>query len=246
MRYSTEKIGNIIKKCREERKMTQDTLGGKIGVSGKQISNYEKGKLPPPTDVLFNLCDVFDCELGYLLGEESYSEGTQFYTAISQKMGLSTKAIKSVIGIIEKEKSRLNFEKHKYGEILDKLLQSDKLFELLEAISNLEKLYNKCISQMKNKEKIPDILEQKYKKETLDKAWEYWDVSEHDDNLPDFTDMEIEAIKDVNGVFDDLYDADQTINDTKSKIKYSRFLIQEALTLLLEELYPINNIFIYD
>ncbi len=240
MKYSTEKIGNMIKSCREERKMTQEELGRKVGVTGKQISNYEKGKLTPPTDVLFSLCDVFDCELGYLLGEDSYSEGTQFFTIASMKMGLSTTAIKSIIGIVEKEKSRLNFENYKYGEILDKFLRSERLYDLIEAISKLEKLYNEYNVKSANKESIPDSLEQKYKKDTLDKAWDNWDVSEYDEDPPDFTKEEIEAIGDVNNVLDQLYDADCSINETKSSIKYSRFLIQEALTLLLEELYPIK------
>lgn len=240
MRYSTEKIGNIIKKCRKNRKMTQAALGRKIGMTGKQISNYEKGKLIPPTDMLFNLCDVFDCELGYLLGEESYSQGTQLYTAISKEMGLSINAINSVTDIIKQEKSRLNFEKHKYSEILDKFLQSDKLFDLIEAISKLEKLYNKYNTQLTNKERIPESLEQKYKKDTLDKVWAYCDVSQYDNDLPSFTNEEIEAIKDVNSVLDGLYAADCAIEETKSDIKYCRFLIQEELTLLLEELYPMK------
>lgn len=236
MKYSTEKIGNIIKLCREERKMTQDTLGRKVGVSGKQISNYEKGKLAPPTDVLFRLCDEFDCELGYLLGEDSYSEGTQFLTIASKKMGLSTTAIKSIIGIVEKEKSRSNFKNYKYGEILDKLLQSDKLFDLIEIISKFENLYNEYIPQLENKNKILYSLEEKYKKDTLDKAWDNWDVSEYDDDLPSFTEEEIKAINDVNN----LIDVDHTTNEIKYDMKYKQFLIQETLTLLLEELYPIK------
>lgn len=231
----------MIKSYREERKMTQEELGRKVGVTGKQISNYEKGKLTPPTDVLFNLCDVFDRELGYLLGEENYFKGTQFFTIASKKMGLSTTAIKSTIGIVEKEKSRLNFENHKYGKILDKVLRYDKLFDMIETISKFEKLYNEYNIKKANKERIPDSLEQKYNKDTLDKAWENYDVSEHDEILPDFTQEEIAAIGDVNNVIDQLYDADCSINRTVSSIKYSRFLTQEALTLLLEELYPINQ-----
>lgn len=243
MRYSAEVIGKNIKTCREMLKPTdrsQEALGKKIGVTGKQISNYEKGKLIPPTDILFKLCEVFDCELGYLLGEEQYSQGTQLYTAISKEMGLNTDAVKSIIGIKSMEESRLNFEKHRYMNILNQLLQANKFIDLLQTISKLEKFYIKCNDQLKDKEKLPESLEQKYKKETLEKAWENWDVSEYDYNLPSFTTEEIEAINDVNSVIDDLYDADCAINKTKSDMKYCRFLIQETLTLLLQELYPIK------
>lgn len=44
-------------------------LGDKLGVSGKQISNYESGALMPPMDILIKLCEVYECELEFLLNE---------------------------------------------------------------------------------------------------------------------------------------------------------------------------------
>ena len=70
MKYSAEVTGKIIKKERDNRCWSQKTLGDKLGVSGKQISNYESGVLMPPMDILIEMCEVFDCELGYILNEE--------------------------------------------------------------------------------------------------------------------------------------------------------------------------------
>ena len=51
MRYDLEKIGKTIHQERDKLKWTQVKLGKKLGVSGKQISNYENGKLLPPQDI---------------------------------------------------------------------------------------------------------------------------------------------------------------------------------------------------
>ena len=47
MNYSPEIIGNKIKEQRSKKKWSQDTLGKKLNMSGKQISNYEKAILTP-------------------------------------------------------------------------------------------------------------------------------------------------------------------------------------------------------
>ena len=68
MQYDLQKIGRII---REERKKhntwTQEKFGAMLGVTGKQVSNYENGKLLPPQDILLKMAELFNCEYGYLL-----------------------------------------------------------------------------------------------------------------------------------------------------------------------------------
>ena len=53
MKYNKEQIGNIIKNERKNRGLSQNELGELIFVSGKQVSQYEKGALFPPLSVLF-------------------------------------------------------------------------------------------------------------------------------------------------------------------------------------------------
>lgn len=43
MKYNKEQIGNIIKNERKNRGLSQNELGELIFVSGKQVSQYEKG-----------------------------------------------------------------------------------------------------------------------------------------------------------------------------------------------------------
>ena len=79
MNDKPELLGKMIKKRRKGKKMTQEALAEKVGVSAKQISSYENGHQYPPMDMLFKLCEVLDCDLGYLLGQEDYNKYYRAY-----------------------------------------------------------------------------------------------------------------------------------------------------------------------
>lgn len=53
-------IGNQIKNLRLKLNMSQDRFGKRIGLSGKTISAYEKGKINPALAVLERISDEFD------------------------------------------------------------------------------------------------------------------------------------------------------------------------------------------
>ena len=75
MNHYPEKISKNIKTERLKRGWSQAKLGKYLGVSGKQISNYENedtNKCTPPIDILLKMCDLFECDLGYLIGEDKY------------------------------------------------------------------------------------------------------------------------------------------------------------------------------
>jgi len=53
-------IGNQIKILRLKLNMSQDRFGKKIGVSGKTVSAYEKGKINPALTVLEKISEEFN------------------------------------------------------------------------------------------------------------------------------------------------------------------------------------------
>jgi transcriptional regulator with XRE-family HTH domain len=53
---------------REQLKLTQDDIAGKIGVSKKQVSAWETGSAEPRTDSLIALARLFSVSTDYLLG----------------------------------------------------------------------------------------------------------------------------------------------------------------------------------
>ena len=142
MKYSSEQIGEIIKKERRKRGWSQAKLGEKIGLSDKQISKYEKGlsKPTPSVETLFKLCEIFDCELGYLLGEKGYSCGTKINTDIVATTGLSLEAIHSIqelTGVIESVFFR-SYETNKIRFIINNFFTSNSFFELFECLLHLD------------------------------------------------------------------------------------------------------------
>lgn len=62
-------IGNRIKQCRLEKKMTQKQLGKIMGVSETLISQYERGQRNPKIDQLRKIADALNVSYNYLVTE---------------------------------------------------------------------------------------------------------------------------------------------------------------------------------
>lgn len=60
---------NRIKEERAASGFSLEELGERIGRSRQTISLWEQGKSSPSVQDLENLCDVFDCDYGYLVGD---------------------------------------------------------------------------------------------------------------------------------------------------------------------------------
>lgn len=101
MKYNPEKIGKRIKAERKAiilngRKMTQDDLieylHPHIRLSRNSLSAIENGEIEYCSlKLLLLLCELFNCELGYLLGE--YDCKTHEATSVKNQTGLSGKAV---------------------------------------------------------------------------------------------------------------------------------------------------------
>lgn len=154
MKYSAEVTGKIIKNERDNRGWSQKTLGDKLGVSGKQISNYESGALIPPMDILIKMCEVFECELGFILNEESYADGTKLMTAIKDKLGIDSASVNTLTHITGREKSCINFgyESENNRRILNMFLSSSAFGYFYECLSDLDRMVEqrkKCGKSLK-------------------------------------------------------------------------------------------------
>lgn len=66
--YSTDNIGDKIKKLRQSLKLTGKELADKIGVSKVAISQYENNKTKPTIENLKKIADVGNVDLDYFLG----------------------------------------------------------------------------------------------------------------------------------------------------------------------------------
>lgn len=115
-----QQIGERIQHEREEKKLSQSAIAEKISVSRQTFSRWEKGKGDGPTvRDLKNLCEIFDCDLGYL------------------SMDYSCKRHKNV-DIVEQtfisEKAAENLKKNAggYWKALSSILESDTFWQFLK------------------------------------------------------------------------------------------------------------------
>ena len=231
MKYSSEQIGEIIKKERRKRGWSQAKLGEKIGLSDKQISKYEKGlsKPTPSVETLFKLCEIFDCELGYLLGEKGYSCGTKINTDIVATTGLSLEAIHSIqelTGVIESVFFR-SYETNKIRFIINNFFTSNSFFELFECLLHLDT----CI---KNYENVFFSIIDSFGEEKFTEVLNLYTSSidyEHNPDASQLTDEQIQIWNMINLAIDKRYDIAHTI-------KPAKYEVYETFRELIAEMYP--------
>ena len=69
-----EKIGKFIACLRKEKKLTQEQLAQKLGVTSKSISRWENGKTMPDVSLFEPLCKELDITINELLSGEKIDE----------------------------------------------------------------------------------------------------------------------------------------------------------------------------
>lgn len=228
MKYSPEEIGKLIRKEREARKWSQATLGAKLHVSGKQISNYEHGDPIPPIEALFSLCEIFNCELGYLIGEPRYSNRTAILTEINNLTGLSNDAIDSISSITGTSRYCPSFgiKSEKYRRLLNSLLTSEHFRYFMECLSDLDDAVQK-------RNNIFTDLSKKYGYTLFSEALEIYTshISYEDDVSTKLRPELLDAIKEIDSAIDQQ-------NTLSYPIKVSRYELNEAFESLITSLYP--------
>ena len=69
-----EKIGKFIAKCRKEKKITQEELAEKLGVTNRSISRWENGINMPDLSLFKPLCDELGITINEFLSGEKISK----------------------------------------------------------------------------------------------------------------------------------------------------------------------------
>ena len=58
-----------LKRLRKQRKISQEMLAEKVGVSRQSVSKWECGEAYPSMDNILILCDIFNCKINDLVHE---------------------------------------------------------------------------------------------------------------------------------------------------------------------------------
>ena len=230
MQYNPEITGKIIKSERKKLKLTQEGLGKKIPISGKQVSNYERGILFPPDSVLVKLCELFDCEKGYLLGEADYSNKTKLYTEIYNATGISKTSIDNILKITGEHKDSLGmgYIHDDYRRVLDAFLSSSLFPPFIEALLDLDRLYSQDAFQ----ELLNEI-----GLDRLNKARENYNGPTDylvDPNAPELPEEQMLDLKKWDASIDKEFKREYDI-------RVARYSVYEAFETLFSSLYPKGN-----
>ena len=219
MDYNKEITGNIIRTERNKLGITQAELGNMVKTSGKQISNYEKGITAPPMDMMFSLCKVFNCELGYLLGEEDYTEKSKLSTMIVNETGLSLDAIK-----VLKEVKRFSKD---YSRVANALISSTWFFSFISDLEALDSAIEKYEAPIRKLYKTFD-------KELIDEAVEIETSGidyNYDPNAPQLRPELLEVVRAVEDASDDRY-------SYSYNVKIARYELHRCYEALIESIFP--------
>ena len=74
-----EKIGQFIKKIREENKLTQKELADKLGVTFQAVSKWENGKNVPDISILKEISEMFNVDIDEILDGEKKDKKKNLY-----------------------------------------------------------------------------------------------------------------------------------------------------------------------
>ncbi|MFI3226999.1 MAG: helix-turn-helix transcriptional regulator [Clostridia bacterium] len=62
-------VGKRLQQMRKEKKLSLDEMEDILYTSRQTISKWEKGELTLPLGTAIEICNFFDCDIGYLMGE---------------------------------------------------------------------------------------------------------------------------------------------------------------------------------
>lgn len=122
-----KEIGRRITTERERLKLSRKELLPKIyksEQSHKMLASWEKGERLPDLDSLALMAELFDCDIGYLLGD--YDEHRRLTADVCKETDLSEQAVSRIISY--------KTENPEYTQSLNFLLESDNFEEVLRYI----------------------------------------------------------------------------------------------------------------
>jgi len=138
-KYSITKSAEIIRAKREKLGYTQDYVAEQLGLKNRQsISKLENGTQPPSWEQIVKLCNVFNCDVGFLIGE--HETEIHEYQNVINITGLSNEAIAKLWNL----KNNRGYESKQMLDIINALLVSPNINELLNKLFQVVELAKLC------------------------------------------------------------------------------------------------------
>ena len=180
MEINNVTIGNRIKELRTSKNLTPEDIAKMVKVSKATISNYEKGKVSPPIELLIKLAERYDVSIDWLCGlsnEEiprlmSYGDAFFRLVEIDKVIGFSVEDVtffSNLRGTAVLFDATLTKALEEYQEMVnlrDNNTISEHLFNLWisDKVQQLDKQYRLLSNQtLKNLKKMDKDLEKSIK-----------------------------------------------------------------------------------
>jgi len=100
--------------------------------SRQSVTKWENGYNVPSFKILIKMCELFDCEIGYLLCEDGYIGRTRAETDFQKATGLSKRAVQKLFMFRKRSKGIDSFSSLNF--YIDEIIEHDEFSELLETI----------------------------------------------------------------------------------------------------------------
>lgn len=130
--YSSDNTKEALRKNLGEarktaRYKTQDAFAEALGCSVESVRNWEQGRTVPETGTLFQIAELLDCDLDYLIGR--IDKPTHDIKFISDELRLSEEAVEKLQRIASRDRA------NGLSETLSRFIMNDN-FEYLLALMN--------------------------------------------------------------------------------------------------------------
>jgi transcriptional regulator with XRE-family HTH domain len=121
-RMEDSKLYERLREIRMQHGYTQESLAETLGVNPQAVKSWEKhkGSSDPKLKNLLAMCELYDCDLDYLVGR--IQESTHDINFVHEFTGLSEEAIQKI------SNKELN---HPFGNLLSCLIESDYFYNLM-------------------------------------------------------------------------------------------------------------------
>lgn len=227
---SKKAIGLNIRKKRNEKGWTLETLAEKIDKSVQQLSKYENGDTLPPLGVFIKICNALECEAGFFFNEKDYSCGTRIETAIHNATGLtvdSMDAIRRITGT-DIHSPDMGHKSQKYRMLFNQLISSEEFTVVMEELLKTQE------AEISYKNVFKEVIDEVGYDAFREAAKRYSDGIdyEHDPYAPELNDLQIKAYS----MFDSAIGKEM---NREGNLKIQRYSLHEAFMELSFLLCPL-------
>ena len=95
MKYNKAEIGQRIRAERKACEISQEKLSKTVGISRSTLIHIEKGDTLPELTPLTKICEILECRVSYILGEEEETRQMKFdIGALMMSLALQSEVLK--------------------------------------------------------------------------------------------------------------------------------------------------------